>query len=187
MGKVPDRQHAVNIRATDPGGSEGGTGHESTLAWRPPRTPAGDAFSGLAFRVLRLAGILEAAGDALARPAGQSTARWQVLAAVEGQPASVAGIARALGLARQSVQRVADALEAGGLVGYEDNPRHRRARLVRLTPEGRVVLAAIQAAQAPWADGLGARVGTEKLDRANRVLDQVLAALAASAERPERD
>ena len=163
MSKVPDRQHTVNIR--------------------PSRTPAGDAFSGLAFRVLRLAGLLEAAGDALARPAGQSTARWQVLAAVEGEPASVAGIARALGLARQSVQRVADALEAGGLVAYEDNPRHRRARLVRLTPAGREALAAIQAAQAPWADAHGAKVGAEKLDRASRVLDQVLAALAASPER----
>ena len=37
-------------------------------------------------------------------------------------------------LARQSVQRVADALEAGGLVGYADNPRHRRARLGRADP-----------------------------------------------------
>jgi DNA-binding MarR family transcriptional regulator len=137
--------------------------------------------------VLRLAGLLTAAGDALARPAGQSTARWQVLAAVEGQPASVAGIARALGLARQSVQRVADALEAGGLVAFEDNPHHRRARLVRLTPEGRVVLAAIQAAQAPWADRHGASIGTEKLERANRVLDQVLASLAAGAEPGERE
>src|SRR4051812_17740683 len=103
MSKVADRQHAVKIPPTS-------------------RTPAGDAFSGLAFRVLRLAGLLTAAGDALARPAGQSAARWQVLAAVEAEPRSVAGIARALGLARQSVQRVADALEAGGLVRYEDNP-----------------------------------------------------------------
>ena len=142
MSKVPDRQHAVNLPAAEPGGAGVGAGVPAASA-RPTRTPAGDAFSGLAFRVLRLAGLLEAAGDALARPAGQSAARWQVLAAVEEQPASVAGIARALGLARQSVQRVADALEAGGLVAYEDNPRHRRARLVRLTTEGRVVLAAI--------------------------------------------
>ena len=160
MSTVADRQHAVNNR-----------------------TPAGDAFSGLAYRVLRLAGLLTAAGDALARPAGQTSARWQVLAAVEVEPASVAAVARALGLARQSVQRVADALEAGGLVAFEDNPRHRRARLMRLTPSGRAALLTIQAAQAPWADALGARVGAEKLDRTNRVLDQVLASLADAAER----
>ena len=160
MTTVPDRQHAVNVR-----------------------TPSGDAFSGLAYRVLRLAGLLTAAGDALAKPAGQTSARWQVLAAVEVEPASVASIARALGLARQSVQRVADALEDGGLVAYEENPRHRRARLVRLTPEGRAALATIQAAQAPWADALGGRVGADRLERTNRVLDQVLAAVADAADR----
>lgn len=170
MSKVPDRQYAVKSGAPAEPASE--------PVARPSRTPAGDAFSGLAFRVLRVAAELEAAGDALARPAGQSTARWQVLAAIEEEPASVAGIARALGLARQSVQRVADALETGGLVAYEDNPRHRRARLVRLTPPGRAALTMIQAAQAPWSDRLGARVGAERLDRATRVLDQVLAALA---------
>jgi DNA-binding MarR family transcriptional regulator len=147
------------------------------------RTAAGDAFSGLAYRVLRLAGLLTAAGDALARPAGQTSARWQVLAAVEGEPAPVASIARTLGLARQSVQRVADALETGGLVAYEDNPRHRRSQLVRLTPAGRQALAVIQAAQAPWADALGARVGAAKLERTNAILDQVLASLADAADR----
>ena len=160
MSTVPNRQHPVNVR-----------------------TPAGDAFSGLAYRVLRLAGLLTAAGDALAKPAGQTSARWQVLAAVEVEPASVASVARALGLARQSVQRVADTLEAGGLVAFEDNPRHRRARLMRLTPDGHAALTTIQAAQAPWADTLGASLGAAKLDRANRVLDQVFASLAAAAER----
>ena len=173
MSKVPDRQHTVKSGR----GAESDSGNVSGDDSRPRRTPAGDAFSGLAFRILRVAASLEAAGDALARPAGQTAARWQVLAAIEGEPASVAGIARALGLARQSVQRVADALEAGGLVAYEDNPRHRRARLVRLTPEGRSALLRIQAAQAPWADRLGGRLGAERLDRASRVLDQVLAAL----------
>jgi DNA-binding MarR family transcriptional regulator len=163
MSTVSNRQHPVNVR-----------------------TPAGDAFSGLAYRVLRLAGLLTAAGDALAKPAGQTAARWQVLAAVEVEPASVAAVARALGLARQSVQRVADALETGGLVAFEDNPRHRRARLMRLTPRGRAALDVIQARQAPWADALGARVGGAKLDRANRVLDEVFASLADAAEREAR-
>src|SRR6187200_2405200 len=99
MNTVPARQHAVNSAASD------------TTPDSAPRTPAGDAFSGLVIRVFRLAGTLADEGDALARPAGQTTARWQVLAAIEDEPRSVADIARALGLARQSVQRVADALE----------------------------------------------------------------------------
>ena len=88
------------------------------------RTPEGDAFSGVVIRLIRLQGFLAEAGDELARPAGQTSARWQVLAAIEAGPATVADIARTLTLARQSVQRVADALAEGGIVEYLDNPRH---------------------------------------------------------------
>jgi len=72
----------------------------------------------------------------------------------------------------------------GGLITFKDNPRHRRARLLRLTPDGRAALALIQAAQAPWADALGGAVGIARLERANQVLDQVLASVA---EAPGRD
>ena len=142
---------------------------------RVGRTAAGEAFSGLVVRIFRLNGLLAAAGDALARPAGQSSARWQVLAMVEEEDHTVAETARTLGLARQSVQRIADLLEADGLVRYVDNPRHRRARLIRLTGEGRAVLGRIQAAQRPWADGLGAAVGEARLRRLSADLDRVLA------------
>ena len=128
MPTVPNRQYPVNENEADP----------------RVRTAAGDAFSGLVVRLFRLNGILAAEGDALARPTGQSSARWQVLAMVEGGPMTVAQIARTLGLARQSVQRVADALVSTGLLSYEDNPRHRRARLAGLTKDGRAVLARIQ-------------------------------------------
>lgn len=144
------------------------------------RTAAADAFSRFAILTLRLAGQLTAAGDALARPSGQSSARWQVLAGAEDGDLTVADIARALGLARQSVQRVADRLEAEGYVRYEDNPRHRRARLLGLTPAGRAALDAIQAAQASWADGLGRSVGERELQRAAAVLERALGALATT-------
>ena len=152
------------------------------------RTAAGEAFSALVIRVFRLNGLLAAAGDALARPAGQSSARWQVLAMVEEGDHTVAETARTLGLARQSVQRVADLLEADGLVRYVDNPRHRRARLIRLTDEGRTVLGRIQAVQRPWADGLGAGMGEARLRRLNADLDRVLAGvqLREAAERAPR-
>ena len=138
------------------------------------RTHAGDAFSAMVVRLIRLQGFLSAAGDALARPSGQSTARWQVLAVVENGSVTVADIARALTLARQSVQRVADILADEGLVAYEANPRHERAKLVSLTEAGRVVLAAIQGAQRGWADELGAEIGVADLERLGRLLDKVL-------------
>ena len=141
------------------------------------RTPAGDALGAVAIRVLRLAGPLTAR-DALARPAGQTSARWQVLAALENAPATVADVARMLGLARQSVQRVADVLASEGLISYDDNPDHARAKLARLAPRGRAALAAIQSAQRAWANRLGAEIGEGDLRRALPALDRLLAALA---------
>lgn len=141
------------------------------------RTPAGDAFSEFVVHVFRLDGLLSLAGDTLAAPAGQTTARWRVLAAVETKPRTVAEIARAWGFARQSVQRIADTLEADGLVAYRRNPAHQRAQLVALTTGGRKVLRRIQAAQRQWANDLGGQIGGEELRRLNRRLAQVIDAL----------
>src|SRR6266700_2924028 len=114
--KISERQRTVNRNPVD-----------------ARRTAAGDAFSVFVIQVFQLNGLLIDAGDALAKPAGQTSARWQVLAAVEDVPAAVAQIARLLSLSRQSVQRVADLLEQGGLAAFEENPAHRRAKLLRLT------------------------------------------------------
>ena len=164
------RQHAVNKESR-----------------RPARSPAGDALSLLVVQVLRLGGLLTAVGDTLARPSGQSSARWQVLAAADHAPSTVAQIARALGLARQSVQRVADVLEREGLVAYADNPEHLRARLLVLAPRGRAALAAIQDAQRVWADELGAELGVADLRRAAQVLGRVLDALGRRGRATDAD
>jgi DNA-binding MarR family transcriptional regulator len=143
----------------------------------PERTPEGDAFSELVVHLFRLDGLLTAEGDELAAPAGQTTARWRILAAVEDRPLTVAQIARFWGFARQSVQRVADLLERDGLVAYDQNPAHRRAQLVRLTPRGRSALRRIQAAQREWANALGDLLGEKDLRTANRILARLLEAL----------
>ena len=58
------------------------------------------------------------------------------------EPLPVAEIARrvGLGLARQSVQRVADLLVERGWARFRDNPSHRRAKLLEPTDEGRAAL-----------------------------------------------
>jgi DNA-binding MarR family transcriptional regulator len=147
------------------------------------RTPAGDALSGVAIRVIQLNGLLIAAGDDLARPVGQTSARWQVLAGIEDGPTTVADIARQLGLARQSVQRVADLIVADGLAVYEENPAHRRAKLLRITPAGADALSAIQAAQRAWANELGKEVGEAGLRQAAATLEGLLVALRKGSRR----
>jgi DNA-binding MarR family transcriptional regulator len=134
------------------------------------RTPEAEAITDLILEVFRLNGRLLAAGDALTRPFGQTSARWQVLGAIADEPRTVAAIARTMGLARQSVQRTVDVLERDGIVEFTDNPAHRRARLVRLSRRGRRILDRITEAQVDWANDLVAQAALD--DRAiRRALD----------------
>jgi DNA-binding MarR family transcriptional regulator len=124
----------------------------------------------LLVEVIRLAELFTQTGESLAKPDDQTLARWLVLGTLEDGPRPVAEVARELRLARQSVQRVADLLEGDGLVGYEDNPRHRRAKLARLTPAGAQVLGRIQRRQREWANRHGAEVGLGDLEAATGLL-----------------
>jgi DNA-binding MarR family transcriptional regulator len=103
-----------------------------------------------------------------------------VLETLAGGPKPVAEVARQLRLARQSVQRVADLLERDGLVAYEANPRHRRAKLTRLTPAGRKVLRRIQRAQREWADRHGAEVGLGDLEQTAQLLRRIRGTLTGA-------
>lgn len=51
-------------------------------------------------------------------------------------PLTVPQIAQRRPTSRQRMQRLADELAAEGLVEFIDNPKHRRSKLVRLTPKG---------------------------------------------------
>ena len=76
-------------------------------------------------------------------------------------------------MARQPVQRVADALVEEGLASYKDNPKHRRARLLAPTAPGRRAVEAIAAKQAAWADAHGTKIGVEKLERARKLIADI--------------
>jgi DNA-binding MarR family transcriptional regulator len=51
-------------------------------------------------------------------------------------PLTIPRIALLRPTSRQRMQRLADELSAEGLVEFIDNPKHRRSKLVRLTPKG---------------------------------------------------
>jgi DNA-binding MarR family transcriptional regulator len=128
--------------------------------------------SRLALEVFRLNGALVAAGDALTAPLGLTSARWQVMGAVAeargGLP--VAGIARNMGLVRQSVQRIVDELAAEGILRFTTNPHHRRAKLVQLTERGAALFAEANRRWSTLADALVAALGAEGTTRAAEVL-----------------
>ena len=109
---------------------------EARLAARMARTPEGQTFTDIILETFRLNGRLLEQGDAMTRDLGLSSARWQVLAAVDGEPMTVAEIARRMGLRRQSVQRTVNSLKTHGFVVLRPNPNHRRAKLVELSDKG---------------------------------------------------
>jgi DNA-binding MarR family transcriptional regulator len=147
------------------------------------RTQVGQAFTQLILEVFRLNGRLLSAGDALTRSVGQTSARWQVLGALDEEGRTVADIGRRMGLARQSVQRTADLLEADGLVSYADNPAHQRAKLATLTSRGRATLDTITSRQIAWANRVANGLSEGDLQHAIRALRQVRQAMEASNER----
>ncbi len=146
----------------------------------PRRTPAAARVTELILEVFRLNGRLLAAGDRLVGDLGLSSARWQVLGAIDAGPRTVAQIGRAMGLTRQAVQRVVNELEAEGIVELTDNPEHRRARLVRLSPQGRRGLDEATRRQAGWVNRL-----SRGLDRGTT--QQALDLLRELRQRLERD
>ena len=159
MSTIPKRQHAVKLRSAK-------------------HTPAGAVLTDLIIPIIQLEAHFSRAGEGIAASAGQTMARWLTLEMVAGQPATVAQVARRLGLTRQSVQRIADLLENDGMTAYADNPNHQRSKLIRLTPAGRRTLDKIQAAQRAWSNDVGGRIGEANLRHASRVVDQLTRVLS---------
>lgn len=127
------------------------------------RTQAAEVFSELAVEVFRINGLLLESGDRLTRPVGLTSSRWQVLGVVDHAPASVAQVAREMGMTRQGVQRTADLLAGDGLIEYVENPHHRRAKLMKMTDRGRDALDYVTKRQAEWANRVSEGLSIEEL------------------------
>jgi DNA-binding MarR family transcriptional regulator len=140
-------------------------------------TPAGRTFTDMVLEVFRLNGRLLAAGDRLSKPVGLTSARWQVLGAIEAQGRSVAQIARKMGLARQNVQRLADALEKDGMLTYAPNPDHQRAKLVCLTKRGKQAFQELGRHQEVWANQIASCIRHSDIKVALEVLRKLRSAV----------
>ncbi|WP_327354564.1 MarR family winged helix-turn-helix transcriptional regulator [Streptomyces sp. NBC_01304] len=132
-----------------------------------------ELLSRTALGAFRLNGQFLAVAEELARPSGLTAAWWQVLGAVLREPLPVAGIARAMGITRQSVQRIADLLVGKGLAVYVPNPAHRRAKLLTPTDEGRAAIRKIDPGHADLARRLAEELGAEQFAETVRVLERL--------------
>jgi DNA-binding MarR family transcriptional regulator len=146
---------------------------------------AHDAVTELVLEVFRLNGRLLAAGDDLVGDIGLTSARWQVMGAVALSPVPlpVAHLARNMGLARQSVQRLVIEMTRDGLVQTAANPHHRRAGLVLLTERGEVAFRTAMARQVRWAEELAAGLTAEAIVDATGLLRRLRRRLEDAAPR----
>jgi DNA-binding MarR family transcriptional regulator len=132
----------------------------------------------VAANLFEAASAMRRDGDVIARGVGQTQARWQVLWIAATGPHTVPALGRRLGLTRQSVQRIANALVADGLARFATNPDSARSPLFVLTDEGERTLHAINTASAKRNEQVAAIIGTEAVAQLRHLLPELTAALA---------
>jgi DNA-binding MarR family transcriptional regulator len=128
-----------------------------------PATIPTDPWTKFALSIFKLNGLINEAGEAIARPIGQSSARWHILGRVCVQPQTVAQMARNMGHARQSVQRIADILVKEKLVVYKTHPKDHRTKLVEATPQGMKVMTTIYTRQVAWSEKIMSQLNPKQL------------------------
>lgn len=152
------------------------------------QTPAGAALTDLILTLFRANNLTLIWGDRLTAPFGLTSARWQILGAIvfAERPQPVAWLARDLGANRQNVQRIVNDLHKEGLVAFEPNPHHRRAKLVVLTEKGQRAYDAAVAAYYPRANALAEGISAADIRTAHRVMLALRKKLEAENDAVER-
>lgn len=126
--------------------------------------------------VFRLYGAIVAAGDDVTRPFGLTSARWQIMGAIEATGGgTMSDLARRVGVTRQSVQRIVNEMVGEGQLGLRENPRHRRAKVIVMTDEGWRTYEAVTEAWRPTSERMDREFGVE-------ALGEIVASLAALRE-----
>jgi len=135
----------------------------------------GPIFTEVVLEIFKLGGLLVNEGDRMTAEFGITSARWKILGSLSlaGTPLTVPQIARAMGLTRQAVQRLVDAMHGDGFVEFRDNPEHKRAKLIGLSRKGREIYARLDAIQAEWASENSAQLQLNELKTALSVLKKM--------------
>ena len=83
---------------------------------------------------------------------------------------TVPQIAQMRPTSRQRMQRLADELAAEGLVMFIDNPKHRRSKLVQLTPRGHARYRELNARLLSIASTMGVALGEADIRKTTKIV-----------------
>ena len=139
------------------------------------RTPNGNSLTSLILETFRFNGALIDAGNEITKPYGLTSARWQVLGAIDlaERPMTVSQIARRMGLSRQGVQRIVNDLEQIGIVSAQVNIDHKRASLIAISKKGERIMAKVNKAQISWVNQLSKGLDKQNIDQTLELLQTV--------------
>lgn len=138
------------------------------------RTAKGELLTSLILSTFRLNGSLLDAGNRLTKPHGLTSARWQVMGAIdfEGQ-LTVSQIARRRGLTRQAIQRIVKDLTKLGMVEVKPNRDHINSPLIAISKLGEDTMVEINNAQAAWVNQLSDGFSERQISQALKLLESV--------------
>ena len=98
-------------------------------------------------------------------------------------PLTVPQIAHMRPTSRQRMQRLADELAAERLVEFIDNPKHRRSKLVRLTPKGEAGYRELNARLLSIASTMGVALGEADIRKTIEIVRHLSGDVKARSER----
>ncbi|MBL1353634.1 MAG: MarR family transcriptional regulator [Zetaproteobacteria bacterium] len=125
----------------------------------------GDIFTEIVLETFKVSGLLTTEGDRLTEAHGLSSARWKILGSLarSNSPLTVSQIARIMGQARQSVQRLVDVMYKDEILNFINNPNHKRAKLIVLTTKGQGIYTDLNEIWNPWANQYSKELNEQEL------------------------
>ncbi len=135
----------------------------------------GDVFTEIVLETFKVSGLLTTEGDRLTEAHGLSSARWKILGSLarSSSPLTVSQIARIMGQARQSVQRLVDVMHKDEILNFINNPNHKRSKFVVLTAKGEDIYTNLNEIWNPWAHRYSKQLNEKELETTLATLKKI--------------
>lgn len=131
------------------------------------------AYVDLIWQIFRTNVQLYRHGNQIAAAENMTVGRWQLIGALAARPSNVAQLALEWGFSRQGIQRTVNWLVAAGLAELVPNPKHKRSKLVQLTPEGHELRTRLVPSQRAWMRRVSSKMSEEELFETSRTLEKM--------------
>ncbi len=134
-----------------------------------------EIFTEVVLETFKVGGLLNIEGDKMTKEFGLTASRWKILGAIElsDTPLTISEIGRLMGQSRQAVQRLVDLMTKDKLLQQLENPNHKRAKFVQLTPQAKTLYLQLDKKQTQWADHLSVDIKKSELETTREVLKKI--------------